>query len=141
MPLKVFIDTDVLITSLISKTGASYFLIKKTNVKLVASNFSKDEAYRVVKRLNLSKTSLDKTLKNRFSSTTIKEPMKKVKTKYQKYVLDINDAHIVAGAKEAQAKFLITYNIKHFDVEKIKNDLKILVMRPAQFLQYTRSQK
>ncbi len=50
-----------------------------------------------------------------------------------------NDAHIVLGAKQAKGKFLVTYNIKHFLVEKIREDVGIIVLTPAFLLQYLRS--
>ena len=68
-------------------------------------------------------------------SHTIEE----VKNEYKEYVSDIHDAHIVSGAKEAKVRFLISYNLKDYNLEKIKQDLNILVMSPGQFIQYLRS--
>ena len=53
-----------------------------------------------------------------------------------KYTRDANDSHIVAGAKMAKAQFLVTYNTKHFQVEKIQDELGITVLPPAFLLQY-----
>lgn len=62
-----------------------------------------------------------------------------IRLEYQSYVTDIHDAHIIAGAHAANVKYLITYNLKHFQIEKIKNNLRILTMTPAIFIQYLRS--
>ena len=53
--------------------------------------------------------------------------------------MDENDAHIVAGAKEAKAKFLVSYNKKDFKVEKSKQDFAVLLITPAHLLQYLKS--
>ncbi|MDE2025262.1 MAG: hypothetical protein KGJ07_02110 [Patescibacteria group bacterium] len=40
----------------------------------------------------------------------LKDSISTIKTEFAQYVLDIDDAHIAAGAKEAQVQFLISYN-------------------------------
>ncbi len=65
--------------------------------------------------------------------------MKRKKIFVDSDVIDPNDAHILAGSKTAKAKFLVSYNIKHFMVDKIAEELKIVVLTPAKFLQYLRS--
>jgi len=62
-----------------------------------------------------------------------------IKQEYKDYVSDPDDVHIIAGAAEADADFLITYNTKHYLVDKIKAELDIIVHTAAQFLQYLRS--
>lgn len=48
MLIKVFLDSDVIISSLISQKGAAYFLIQeKINLKLIISNISQKELFRV----------------------------------------------------------------------------------------------
>src|SRR3989344_1589659 len=141
MNLKVFIDTDVIISSLISETGAASFLISESNVVRFISNVSKEEAHEVAEKLQLDEAELGKRLNKRFSKILLKESLPDIKRKDEKYVLDIDDAHIVAGAMMEKVRFLITYNIKDYRHDKIKEELGILVMRPAQFLQYLRSLK
>jgi len=58
---------------------------------------------------------------------------------YGGYVSDIKDIHIVAGAVISKADFLISYNLKHYHQDKIKQDFKIILLTPARFLQYLRS--
>lgn len=81
------------------------------------SDLSKIEIEEVVKRLTLNL----KDLKNLVHQS-----------------LKLDDAHIIAGTKKA--KFLITYNLRHFKIDKIKADLGIIILTPADFLQYLRSQ-
>lgn len=141
MAIKVFVDSDVFISSLISQTGAANFLINESDVELVASNVSIDEINNVSLRLGLHKIDIEELLGKRFSKIILQDSLREIKSRYEKYVTDINDAHIVAGAEKANVRFLISYNIKDFNIDKIKGDFGILVMPPAQFLQYLRSLK
>src|SRR4030042_6120874 len=124
MVLKVFVDSDVVISSLISSTGAAYLLINNTKLDLFVSDISQKELETVAKRLQINKKKLRSLLKNRFKLVELKK-------KYGNYVLDENDAHVIAGAKEAKARFLVSYNIKHFRTDKIKKDFNILILPPA----------
>lgn len=136
--LTVFVDSDVIVSSLISKTGAAYFLVNNSQLKLFISDVSFKELKIVVKRLNLNEDDLENLINNKFKVIKLTQTLKAIKEKYQEYVLDINDSHIVAGAIKLKAKFLITYNLKHFKSDKIKTEFDCLLMNPAAFLQYLR---
>jgi len=140
--MKIFVDSDVVVSSLISKTGASYFLLNEPieQTELMISNYSKKELQLVVKKMNLSQKKLKKTLKgsNLFN---LRNNSTEIKKSHNKYVSDLNDAHIVAAAEESGSKILLTYNQRHYRREKIKRDLNIIVMTPGQFLQHLRSKK
>lgn len=137
---QIYIDSDVVISSLISTNGASYFLVHHRNIISYVSSYSIKELTIVCKRLNIEEEKLMMLIKKRLKVNKMKEPIKKIKEKYKQYTHDINDAHIVAGAVKAEVKFLISYNIKHFNVEKIRRDFEIKVTTPGNFLQYLRSQ-
>lgn len=139
-PLFVFVDSDVIISSLISKSGAAHLLINQTEHKKFISNYSYKELLFVVERLGLDDKLLTDLIKTKFKIVKLKTASIKLKEKFWEYVSDINDAHIVAGAVEAKARFLISYNIKHYKTDKIKSDFNILLATPARFLQYLRSQ-
>lgn len=132
---KLFIDSDVIVASLLSQKGAAYFLLYQTTMPCYLSNLSVEELRRVAKHLAISQQKLEALIKRRFVTVTITEDT----THYGVYTNDANDAHIVAGAKVAKARFLITYNLKDFKREKIHQELDIIVMKPATFLQYLRS--
>lgn len=138
--IKIFADSDVVISSLISELGAAYYLINRVkNLKLIISNYSKEELNIVCTRLNINKLKLKKLIKGRFEVIKVEKNIKEIKHQFKDYTLDPNDAHIVAGAELSQADFLITYNLKHFKVDKIKKDLGIYILNPANLLQYLRS--
>lgn len=139
MPLKVFVDSDVIISSLISSTGAAFLLLNQTDeLQLFISNISLKELEIVVERLGLSKEKL-KDLRRRLSTVLLKESIATIKEAFAEYILDINDAHIVAGAQKANVQFLISYNTKHFKADKLKEEFNIILTTPANLLQYLRS--
>ncbi|MBU3978319.1 PIN domain-containing protein [Patescibacteria group bacterium] len=142
MVIKIFIDTDVIISSLISQSGAAHLLLNQTkNLKLYVSNISIYEIDEVTRRLNLDIKKQKNLIINNFSQVIIKEEIKELKTFFADYVLDSNDAHIVAGAKKSHSQFLISYNTKHFRINKLKENFNIILATPANLLQYLRSIK
>lgn len=127
--MKVFVDSDVVVSSLISSTGAAFQLIEEhQEVTKIISNLSIRELEIVKDRLGISRPI------PKFELTTVSGV-----EKYKDYSLDPNDAHIIAGAHQSGARFLITYNLRHFKTDKIKQDLNIITMTPGTFLQYLRS--
>lgn len=139
--LKVFVDSDVIISSLISSSGAAFLLLNETDdLDLFISTVSNQELLEVVHRLHLSQEKLENLINKRLSTTLLKKSLEEIKMEFSKYVLDIDDAHIVAGAKEANVQFLISYNTKHFKADKLKEDFNIILTTPANLLQYLRSQ-
>ena len=140
-PLKVFVDSDVVISSLLSKSGAAYILIHgtKLNLQLFISHVSYKELILVTERLGLSKNELMDLTRKKFKMAKLKTGLNKLKEEYADYVTDANDAHIVGGVVTAKARFLISYNLKHFKTDKIKADFGIIITSPALLLQYLRS--
>lgn len=139
MPTRVFVDSDVVISSLLSKKGAAYLLLHDARLSCVVSDISTAELRRVARTLNVSQATLEVLLKTRCDKILIKNKRKAWATSLNTYTKDARDTHIVAGAKEAKTKFLVTYNMKHFQIEKIRDELGIIVLSPAFLLQYLRS--
>ena len=140
MPLKVFVDSDVVISSLISSTGAAFLLLNQTDdIELYISNISMSELEKVMERLSLDRQTLKKLAKKRFTILQLGKTVGEMKKQFSDYVLDIDDAHIVAGAVRAKVQFLISYNTKHFKSDKLREDFNIILSTPANFLQYLRS--
>lgn len=127
-------------SSFLSSKGAAFLLIHKIDrIKLFISNLSQQELEIVATRLKISQDELQSMLEKRFSSVDLKLTFEELKKVYKNYVSDINDTHIILGAKEAKVNLLITYNLKDYKIEKIKQDFNILVMTPGQFIQFLRS--
>lgn len=139
MASRIFLDSDVIVSSLISSSGAAYFLINKTqDLETYISNLSLKELEVVMKRLSIDKTRLLKTV-SKCKKVDLKWSNEDLKKEYQDYVFDTNDAHIVAGSRKTKVAFLISYNLRDYNLNKIKQDFGIIVLTPAQFLQYLRS--
>lgn len=136
--LEIFFDSDVIISSLISDKGAAYLLLNTTAIKPIISDFQQKELTVVAKRLNLGLNKLNNLLEKKFLVTKIKSFRLEIKKHYLKYVLDPNDAHIVAGIAASKPSFFISYNLRHFKIDKIKTDFKAIPLTPAQLLQYLR---
>lgn len=136
---RVFADSDVVISSLLSELGAAHLLLNRTNIDCFISNVSLSELRVVVKRLGIENEKLTNLVNARLKAIKLDESLDEIKKRHKKYTHDENDAHIVAGSYAAKAKFLITYNMRDFKVDDIKRDFGIICMRPAQFLQYLRS--
>lgn len=137
--MNVFIDSDVVISALLSSTGAAHVLIHHDRLKSVISSISFSELQIVAKRLGIKSDQLETLIESRFSVLKISQSLQAIKQEYGQYVGDINDAHIVAGARSAGVKYLISYNLKHFKTDRIKSELDILIITPALFMQFLRS--
>ncbi len=136
---KVFVDSDVVISSLLSSRGAAYFLLNQANLELYISNISHLELAEVSHRMGIGRGKLQALVKVKFKKIKLKNDIEGLKKRFKEYTLDPDDAHIVAGAASAKVRFLISYNIKDFKAEMIKQDFKIITTTPAKLLQYLRS--
>lgn len=137
--LKVFVDSDVVISSLLSKKGAAYLILNEQKSNFLISSISKLELKKTVERLGIQQDKLQKLIKKCLKVIPLKKELAEIKKDFKIYTIDLNDAHVIAGAESSKAKFLLTYNIRHFQRQKIRKDLKIIVFTPAQYLQYLRS--
>ncbi|OGY15795.1 MAG: hypothetical protein A2784_01590 [Candidatus Chisholmbacteria bacterium RIFCSPHIGHO2_01_FULL_48_12] len=136
--IQVFLDTDVIISGLLSKTGAAFEIIKHPAVKKTISKAVKREIVTVTKRLKI-RSHKSKALVKDMSVVALELTKSRLTKDYQRFVSDRQDCHVVAGAKASKSGFLLTHNLKHYQVDKIKTDLGIMVLKPGNFLQYLRS--
>jgi len=134
---KIFLDTDVLVAAILSSQGASFTVIHRAGVKKIISLGVKRELAEVCRRLKIKP---QKSLLKNLLILKVGLGKKEIARKYAQYVLDPQDAHIVAAAHQGKARFLLSYNLKHYQLLKIKNELGILVTQPGFFLQYLRNQ-
>ena len=137
--VKVFVDSDIVISSQLSNIGAAYFLLNKTNLSLFVSNLSLVELQRVATRHKINNAQMLSFIKKRFSHVNLTEEFKEIESQFNSYANDPNDIHVIAGAVRANVNFLLTYNLKDYKIDKIKKDFGIIVITPAKFLQYLRS--
>ena len=124
--LKVFFDSDVVTSSLISTTGASHLLLDNKDISKNISNFSLKELDVVIDRLKIPKSKF-KISVCKFNIIKL-DNYDKIKEKFACYVIDKGDAHILAGAVKAKCRFLISYNLKRYKLAKIKRDFDINIL-------------
>lgn len=141
MGVKIFVDSDVIVSSIISDSGAAFDLLKShPEIDKFISNYSQQEIIRVADRLGLVKS----VAETRFKSCTqvdLDTSIEKIKKDYGKFVSDAKDAHIIAGAVAAEADFLVSYNLRHFKLNLIKQEWDIIGLRPGSLLQFLRGKK
>lgn len=132
----VFLDSDVIISALLSSKGASFKIINNSKIYKVISQTVAFEIEEVTKKLNisLSRSNVFQGIETR----RLNLGKTRLANDYFRYVIDQEDSHVVAGADEAKVKFLLTHNLKHYKIEAIKKDLSIITMKPGHFLQYLR---
>jgi predicted nucleic acid-binding protein len=137
--MRIFLDSDVIISSFISSSGASYYLLNNNlnALQLYISNFSITEIEVVTKRLNIQNKL--KNLESRINIINLDTGIDNVRNLFKEYVYDVDDTHIVMSAKESKSKFLLTYNMKDYNIDLIKKDFNIIVLKPGMFIQYLRS--
>ncbi len=139
--LKVFVDSDVVISAVISPNGAAHLLLtKKFPITKIISNYSTKEIIVVAKRLNLSEDKFNKIIKNH-DVFKLALPVKKIKEKYNHCVSDPNNSHVVAAAFKSRSQFIVTYNLKHYKTDTIKHNFGILLKTPGQFIQFLRNKR
>ncbi|MDO8650518.1 MAG: PIN domain-containing protein [Candidatus Berkelbacteria bacterium] len=136
--ISVYLDSDVVISSMLSKTGAANMLVNEPSLIKIVSNYSLKELKIVAERLQISQDKL-KSVTESFTVITLSSDSKEQEKDFRKFVTDPGDTHIIAGAKKSGVRFLLTYNQKHFITNSIKNDLGVIVLTPARFVQYWRS--
>jgi len=136
---RVYVDSDVIISSIISQSGAASFIFNLKTINLFASNYSKKETKAVAERLGLKETKVNDLFEKKLEIVSLGDSLEKIKEKFADYITDKNDAHIVAGAVKAKSGFLISYNLRHYKTDRIKTNFGIVILTPALFLQYLRS--
>ncbi len=137
--IKVFLDTDVIISSQLSERGAAHHLLYYPSVQRFITQYSVQEMKSVLSRLALNFSYHKKKLDKRVTKIDLPVSLVDINEKYSHLTNDSNDSHIVAGAHYSQVQFLITYNLKDYKIEFIKRELNIQIFTPARFLQYLRS--
>lgn len=139
--IRVFVDSDVVVSSLLSSRGAAYLLLAGPHsyYRLYISDVSAAEITTVGRRLHIPTDKIKRFLSSRFRKVILKRTDQNIQGRYRSCVKDVDDAHIVAGAVKTGARFLLTYNRKDYCVETVKRRYRIMIFTPAEFLQYLRA--
>jgi putative PIN family toxin of toxin-antitoxin system len=132
---KIIIDTNVLVSALRSKRGASYKLISLLNYNVYEHAVSvplvleyEDVLLRDVLGMNLTESDI-----KQFIDIVVTLAHKvKVYFLWRPYLKDPKDDHVLELAVAAEAEVIITYNKKDF--EGVKKDFGIEILTPCEYL-------
>src|SRR3989344_7569203 len=97
--IKVFLDSDVIVSALLSQTGASFEILTTSKIKKVISETIQAEVAEVIKRLQIPIS--HKNIFKGIEVISLKLDRARLVEIYLPYVLDQEDSHVVAGAYKA----------------------------------------
>lgn len=131
---RCFLDSDVVISALISDQGAAYELLTNGGVaKLYTSPYVLKEVERAVIKFKLDRKRF------RFFTDRLSMGSNASGTDTSGLVNDPNDGPIIGGAIANRCYFLITFNLKDYRIDEIEKRHNVTVLRPGEYLQYLRS--
>lgn len=141
--IDIVLDSDVIISGLISKKGAGYYLLNLTynkNCQFVINSSMQQltELSDVISDLK-NIYDLDQIFFKKIKPSLNIRKFSKIESKFAAYTHDAEDIHIVQTAFISKSKFLLTYNLRDFLIQKIANDLSLKVVNPGYFITYLRS--
>ena len=141
--MKIVIDTDVFLSALFSKKGASYILVRwirdQYATKFVqhnaVSNTQVTEFTAVFTRQkNLSRANLSQEDAEMFiDAICLISFHQKINYLWRPFLRDINDDMVLEVAFNANAKYIITHNIRDF--KGVEDKFNIQILTPKLFLE------
>ena len=141
--MKIVIDTNVFLSSLFSKNGASYKLV----LWIVNQYKSSNKKYNVVSNTLVTEyedaLTRDKNIQKfkNFSVDEIKEFIdgiclisnhQKINFMWRPFLKDINDDMVLEVAFNSKADYIVTHNIKDF--KDVEENFNIKIITPKEFL-------
>ena len=137
---RVFLDTNVLIAGLASKTGASAAILdlgEAEEICIVISQHVLVEADRVfLAKFPQLIDQFRKFIKN-LAPLLMDDPNPQAVHEASE-AIEINDAPILAAVKSERVDYLVTLDIKHFKTPKATKYVTTPIVTPAEFLEVFR---
>ncbi|MBI2326980.1 putative toxin-antitoxin system toxin component, PIN family [Candidatus Curtissbacteria bacterium] len=137
--MRVFFDASVIIAALLSKTGGSSLLFKYITVQKIIGITSQTVIEEIQEEDKFTKIKKTKKQIEQFvaeSGLVVRKPITTDEIDPYTGMVDMEDAHLVAGANLTRCKYLVTLDKKHLlrpDIQKKFLPLKIL--SPKELLQ------
>jgi len=132
---KIFFNASVILAGLYSPKGGSAKIlswVKQKKIIGIISEIIIDEIFRHTDKLKLKKSSTAKFLVNNFQIETA--PSEATTIKYYSKVIDYGDAHVLASAKQAKCKYLVSLDKKH--LLSLQKKIKIYsIVSPKKLIQ------
>lgn len=130
--MRIFFDASVIIAALLSPNGGSSQLLKYAKLNKIAAITSQTVIEEILEeeksqKLKKSKKEIEKFLAT--SPLIVRKPVNPNEIEPYRGLVDIEDAHLIAGANLTRCKYLITLDKKHLlrlDIQKRFLPLKIV---------------
>lgn len=139
MPHKVILDTNVLVSGLRSKRGASYRLLMLLTEDVYQPQVSVPlflEYESVTKRQGLISQLSHDDIDDILNFLLAKSSIRSIYFLWRPFLKDPKDDMVLEAAVESNSKFIITHNLKDF---KGIDTFGIQALTPKQFLQHINS--
>lgn len=133
---KVFLDTNVLIAGLASRTGASAAILdlgEAEEIRVLISRHVLIEADRVFLDKFPHLVNQYRMFIKNLAPFLIDDP-KSQAVREASQVIELDDAPILAAVKSQKVDYLVTLNTKHFKTIKVRNYLLTPIVTPGEFL-------
>lgn len=136
MVIKIYLDASVIVPAMLSSVGGSAKLIKFIKLGLVVGITSQN----VIEEIERNSVKINKSTQEirQFIQENLILIRKKISTgDYVEYknIIDIKDAHVVAGARLTKCDYLVTLDKKHLLREDIqKRFLPLKIVSPKELL-------
>ena len=133
---RVFLDTNVLIAGLASRTGASAAILdlgEAEEILIVMSQQILVEADRTFRAKFPELVDRYRAFIKNLSPLLLEDPSASA-VKEAAQIIHANDAPILAAAKHRHLDYFVTLNTRHFATAKVRAFLAIPILTPAEFL-------
>jgi len=144
--MNIVLDSDVVISALISTKRAGNFILRKIlnnekQVKIITTTQQIKEIEKVLKSPQFVWRQ-DLKLWQKFKLKTQKVKLnQKLSKQALGFVNDTADCHILTSCLVGKTNFLLTYNLKDYKIKKIKNKFNLKVVNPGYFIQFLRTKE
>lgn len=129
--MRVFFDASVIIASMLSPSGGSSALFKYIKLNKIVGITSQTVIEEILEEDKFAKIKKSKAQIEQFiakSALLVRKPITVSDIEPYLGLIDIDDAHLIAGANLTTCKYLVTLDKKHIlrpDIQKKFSPLKI----------------
>ena len=137
--MKVFFDASIIIAALLSPTGGSSLLFKYVKLRVITGVTSQTAIEEVLEEDKPGKIKKSKEQIEQFiaqSGLIVREAITTPEILPYKDRVDVEDAHLIAGANLTKCTYLVTLDKKHLLREDIqKRFLPLKIVSPKELLE------
>lgn len=137
--MQVFFDASVIIAALLSESGGSSALIKYIKLGKIVGITSQTVVEEILEEEKFAKFKKSKTQIEQFivkSGLIVRRAVTTGDIEPYQNLIDIKDAHLIAGAELTRCKYLVTLDKKHVLHPDVKERfLPLIIVSPGHLLE------